>query len=158
MYRKELLQKIAPCSLICHTCAGYDNGIICESAKTLLTYLEGIKEFYRKHDPDTVKMYNCFEEMLGMYCAAPCSGCRSAVPNKCSIKGCFILECTTGHGVDFCGECNEFPCEKVSGLFEKEVYTRWLNGNRHIHENGIEAFWEKNSEIPHYQAYLPNQQ
>ncbi len=48
MERSELLERVAPCSLMCHTCSGCHNGIICESSKTLLKYLEGIKEFYYK--------------------------------------------------------------------------------------------------------------
>lgn len=28
-------------------------------------------------------------------------------------KGVFLLECTKNHGVDFCGECNEFPCKML---------------------------------------------
>ena len=128
--KKEILEKVAPCSLMCYTCSGYKNGIICESAKTLLHYLQGIKELYEKHMPGAVKDYVNFEGILTMYGSAPCGGCRSGVHNGCSIDGCFILECTKEHGVDFCGECDEFPCKKVSDLFEEEVYKQWLKGNQ----------------------------
>lgn len=57
------------------------------------------------------------------------------------------------HGVDFCGQCNEFPCGKTTELFEEEVYDQWLNGSRQIHDNGIESFWEENCGNPHYRAY-----
>ena len=30
---------------MCHTCSAYNDGLICVSAKTLLKYLDGIKEF-----------------------------------------------------------------------------------------------------------------
>ena len=46
MKKSEIIKKVAPCSLMCHTCSAYNDGIICVSAKTLLKYLEGIKEFY----------------------------------------------------------------------------------------------------------------
>ena len=153
MERDEILRRVAPCSLMCHTCSGYNNGVICESSKTLLKYLEGIKEFYEKHIPDAVESYNNFEGVLGMFGNAPCSGCRSTEHNGCSIKGCFLLECTKEHGVDFCGECNEFPCGKTKELFEKVVYEQWLDGSRQIHDNGIESFWESNCGNPHYKAY-----
>ena len=55
MDNSDILKKVAPCSLMCHTCSGYKDGVICESAKTLLKYLEGIKEFYGKHLPDAVE-------------------------------------------------------------------------------------------------------
>lgn len=96
MERSELLKRIAPCALMCHTCTGYYNGIICESAKTLLNYLDGIKEFYEKHLPDAVESYSNFEE---------------------------------------------------------EVYKQWLEGNQQIRNDGIEAYWENNSENPHYKPY-----
>lgn len=35
MERNEILEKVAPCTLMCHTCSAYCNGIICESSKTL---------------------------------------------------------------------------------------------------------------------------
>ena len=153
MEKSEILKKVAPCSLMCHTCSAYHNGAICESSKTLLKYLEGIKEFYEKHIPDAVENYSNFEEILNMYSAAPCSGCRSTEHNGCSIKGCFLLECTKNHGIDFCGECDEFPCKKPKELFEEVVYKQWLEGNQQIRDYGIELFWESNSGNPHYKPY-----
>ena len=153
MERDEILKKVAPCSLMCHTCSAYCNGVICESSKTLLQYLVGIKEFYQKHIPDAVESYRNFEEVLHMYSAGPCSGCRSTEHNGCSIEGCFLLQCTKNHGIDFCGECDEFPCKKTTELFEEQVYKQWLEGNQKIREHGIKFFWENHSEDPHYKSY-----
>lgn len=153
MKKSEILKKVAPCSLMCHTCSGYHKGVICESSKTLLKYLEGMKEFYEKHRPDDVESYCSFEDILRMYGSAPCSGCRSTEHNGCSIEGCFLLECTKNHGIDFCGECDEFPCKKTQDLFEEVVYKQWLEGNQQISDYGIDFFWENNSEKPHYKPY-----
>ncbi|MBD5501451.1 MAG: DUF3795 domain-containing protein [Lachnospiraceae bacterium] len=153
MERSEILKKVAPCSLMCHTCSAYNDGVICESAKILLKYLEGMKDFYEKHIPDVVESYSDFEETLCMYSVAPCSGCRSTEHNGCSIAGCFLLECTKNHNIDFCGECDEFPCEKTLKLFEEEVYKQWLEGNQQIRDHGIETYWKNNSENPHYKPY-----
>ena len=46
MKKSEIIKKVAPCSLMCHTCSAYGDGIICVSAKTLLKYLEGIGDYY----------------------------------------------------------------------------------------------------------------
>lgn len=151
--RKELLNKIAPCSLVCHTCGGYAQGIICESAKQLSEYLEGVQEFYEKHCPDKVGRFRVFTEELEQFATGKCSGCRNREHHSCSIKGCFILECTKEHGVDFCGECHEFPCNKTQAIFEEEVYLQWLEGNKEIKALGIEEFWEKNRVRPHYKPY-----
>ena len=87
MNKSEIIKKVAPCSLMCHTCSAYNDGIICASAKTLLKYLEGIKEFYEVHMPDAVESYNNFEGVLSIYAGASCSGCRSTEHNGCSIDG-----------------------------------------------------------------------
>ena len=112
-----------------------------------------MKEFYKKHIPDAVESYSNFEGVLRMYSGGPCSGCRSTEHNGCSIKGCFLLACTKSHGIDFCGECDEFPCKKTTELFEEEVYKQWLEGNQQIRDHGIESFWENNFENPHYKPY-----
>ena len=91
MKKSEIIKKVAPCSLMCHTCSAYNDGIICVSAKTLLKYLEGIKEFYEVHMPNAVESYNNFEGVLSIYAGASCSGCRSTEHNGCSIEGCFYL-------------------------------------------------------------------
>lgn len=153
MDRTEFLEKVAPCSLMCHTCGSYKNGVICKAAGWLYKYMDGLKEFYETHNQSQAENFNIFFENLESYSAGSCSGCRSKKDCRCSIKGCFILECTMNHKVDFCGECVEFPCNKTNTLFEDKVFRQWLSGNREIQKNGIEAFWEKNCEKPHYQAY-----
>ena len=71
--------------------------------------------------PEAVADYIKFEQILTMYSSAPCHGCRSEEHNGCSINGCFILECTKKRGIDFGGECDEFPCNKVAAVFEEDV-------------------------------------
>lgn len=153
MEREELLKRIAPCSLMCHTCSGYEDGVICKKSRELLHSLREIKEFYQKHLPDKAEIYSSFEGVLAEFGNGKCGGCRDAEHNTCSIEGCFILECTREKGIDFCGECKEFPCEKTKPLFEDEVYKQWLNGGTLIKEKGIVEFWSENCEKPHYDAY-----
>ena len=153
MEKKELLQKVAPCSLMCYTCSAYEKGVICESAQTLLKYMEGMDEFYRRHSVEEVHKFERFQDELKRYGQGECSGCRNREHHGCSIKGCFILQCTQEHHADYCGECEEFPCEKVVTLFEKEVYLQWLKGNSEIKQLGIQGYWDKNATRPHYKAY-----
>lgn len=151
--RADLLEKIAPCSLVCHTCTAYEHGVICESAKQLLKYLEGVGEFYEQHCPEEAERFLPFAKELEKYGSGHCSGCRNREHHSCSIKGCFILDCTKQHGVDFCGECDQFPCDKTRTLFEEEVYVQWLEGNQKIKLYGIEEFWKENGIRPHYLPY-----
>lgn len=153
MNTKEILEKIAPCSLMCYTCEAYEKGIICDLARTLLSHMDGMKDFHEKHNPNLVEKYNIFEEGLNRCSSGACSGCRNREHNVCSIKGCFILDCTEQHDVNFCGECPEFPCEKPNTIFEEEIYKQWLDGNQQIKKKGIEAFFESNYRKSHYGAY-----
>lgn len=153
MKTKELLERVAPCSLMCYTCGAFEKGVVCETAAKLLNYMDGMTEFYKKHSAQKAENHNIFMKELEKHSEGVCSGCRNRVHHGCSIAGCFILECTIKHNVNFCGECSDFPCKKVGTLFEKEVYEQWLNGNEEIQKNGIEEFWAKNYKKPHYQAY-----
>lgn len=58
MDKKSLLEKVAPCSLMCYTCTAYEKGIICESENTLLKYLDGIEAFWKaNHEKPHYKAY-----------------------------------------------------------------------------------------------------
>ena len=153
MEKEKLLNHIAPCSLLCYTCTAYAEGIICQSANTLLHHLDGICEFNQIHNLSSVSNTKTLLNELEMYGAGLCSGCRNRTHHTCSIQGCFILECTKEHFVDFCGECNEFPCTQTRGIFEDEVYQKWLNGNQDIHDHGIEQYWNSHCKESHYNAY-----
>ena len=64
MKKNELLEKIAPCSLMCHTCSAYEHGVISQTAKQLSKYTEGICEFYEKHSPNELERFKVFQEEL----------------------------------------------------------------------------------------------
>ena len=78
MERKELLENIAPCSLMCYTCGGYEKGAICKLAGELSGYLEGMYEFYEKHSGPGQKAYlerfQIFQEELTRMGEAGCGG------------------------------------------------------------------------------------
>ena len=153
MEKEVILKQVAPCSLMCHTCAAYEEGIICDSARQLLKYMEGMNEFLQKHAPIAMDKHQIFEEELQKYALGKCPGCRSNRDCVCSIDGCYIPECTKQHNVNFCGECEEFPCSGIAKVFEPEVYHQWVRGNTEIRDKGVESYWENNKEKSHYIAY-----
>ena len=154
MEKEEILKRVAPCSLMCHTCAAYEEGVICSSSRQLLKYMEGMNEFLQKHAPHALDKHQNLEDELMKYARGKCPGCRDDRDCACSISGCYIPECTKRHEVDFCGECVEFPCNGIQEVFEPEVYHQWLRGNTEIRDCGIESYWENNKEKPHYIAYM----
>lgn len=154
----EILKDVAPCSLFCSTCTGCKYGEISNHAKELLRLLEGHKEFldinlksaYR-HKLDE---FIVFEKKLKKYAYPKCDGCRTGGANGCSIKGCFINECVKEHGVNYCGECTLFPCDKVNkNIFKERVINKWLEGNKRIKEVGITKYYEERKNNSHYSDY-----
>lgn len=67
MNREEILKRVAPCSLMCHTCAAYEYGVICNSSRQLLKYIEGMGEYFQKHAPHVLDKHQILEEELKKY-------------------------------------------------------------------------------------------
>ena len=153
--REQLLDFLAPCSLLCYSCPAFVRGIVCELSGKLVNYFEGFYDFLAEHLPEKLNSkaeeVKSFEERLRDYTRPRCSGCRNNRNPECSLKGCFIPECTREHGVDYCGECEAFPCRKVDAIFPNPtVYQRWLRGNTRIRQVGAAQFFEEEKGKSHY--------
>jgi predicted RNA-binding Zn-ribbon protein involved in translation (DUF1610 family) len=46
---------------------------------------------------------------------ARCEGCRSNVRGL-YCKTCKMYTCALGKGIDFCAECNDYPCEEIKNF------------------------------------------
>lgn len=156
--RELLLEYVAPCSLLCYTCPSCKKGIVCDLAKQLNHYVEGYGESLKKSYPNfcykkVLKKYDNFKEQLDRLSAHKCLGCRlGAGENGVCMVGCIIPECTKEQGVDFCGECNKFPCDKVKAgaVYNVELYEKWLDGSQKIKEVGAIAYFDEESKKAHY--------
>lgn len=152
--RNTILQSIAPCAFCCFTCAAKKDGVIEESSKKLKHYLEGYYEFNRKTLPFRYRNYSRkikkFTEQLERLSDRPCMGCRAGADKRCCIPDCFIEECTRRHKVDFCGECDEFPCSRAQDFFKGENLEEWKSNNERIRQGSIEEFYRYAVSKPHY--------
>lgn len=159
MNHSEILNAVAPCSLLCHTCFGYKNGAVSYHASQLFELYKGWYEGHKLGYGDTPtaeqidklnKIQN-FNETLKNLMKADCLGCRESCGKAGGcIKNCIVPECTKQHNVEFCGFCNEFPCNKNDAVFSPNVLKKWFEGNTYIRENGAEAYFEKSKFIAHY--------
>ncbi|MBC8204270.1 MAG: hypothetical protein H8E87_02020 [FCB group bacterium] len=43
--------------------------------------------------------------------------------------------------MDFCFQCEEFPCDKVN--FDPDLHNRWLIMNNRMKEIGLEAYYKE---------------
>ena len=66
--KEQILDFIAPCSLLCYSCPGFTRGIICELSSKLHNYFEGFYEFQVKYAPEEYKpradLFREFKEFL----------------------------------------------------------------------------------------------
>jgi hypothetical protein len=111
--KEQLLDYVAPCSLLCYSCPAFTRGIVCDLSGKLVNYFEGFYKFLAEHLPENLKSkaeeVKSFEERL-QECSRPgCNGCRKNRNPDCSVRGCFIPECAKEHGVEYCGEFEAFP-------------------------------------------------
>ena len=159
--KENILKSIAPCSMFCSTCTGCSYGEISNHAKKLLHYLEGHEEFLEKNlkkgYEHKLEEFRIFHRKLKKYAYPKCNGCRDKRANGYSIKDCIIPACTKEHNIDFCAECEEFPCTKVNDtIYKKKTIDKWKKGNEEIQKEGLLTYYERNKETPHYINYSKN--
>ena len=165
MEKEKLLNYIAPCSLLCSTCMAYKGGPVTECAKRLQVYCEGMCEFLSQNQSEedrknTRAFFDNFNAALWNLSGGSCHGCRSDSDQKGGcLSGCVVPECVKEHGIDFCAECNEFPCQKAKEFFGSvggSLDKVWEVGSRRIREVGIETYYDEKKDVSHYLHYKKN--
>jgi hypothetical protein len=147
MEYNEILEILAPCGLNCVKCLAYKHGEIKAVSGRLITLLGSFDLYAQRFSSfQTVfKGYPQFKELLEHFSKADCSGCRSGT---CRYPGCIVLECTLGKGVDFCFQCNEFPCDKIT--FDPDLKRRWMEMNERMKDVGLKAYYEETKDLSRY--------
>lgn len=159
MEKEQLLNYVAPCSLLCYTCTAFRSGPVSECAHKLYIYLDGFCEMCGENmtEEERGTWYAQFDEFHGtLRClSGVCPGCRKG-PGMGCIEGCVVPSCAKEHGVDFCAECSAFPCQKAEEFFaahSEKVMQAWKNGSRRLQEIALEAYFEEKRGISHYLHY-----
>lgn len=117
----ELKKLIGYCGIYCGGCGMYNGRIIAMVARDFKELMESYSY------PDWVPKFggidfNFEEFQKGLdYFTRENSGCYSQVPCKegCGMPECEIKECAKRKGVEYCFECNDFPCEHFSQFGEE---------------------------------------
>ncbi len=147
MKKESPLKLIAPCGLVCHTCAAAKDGIIQMHSLELLRRLDSFDQYAELLSgyETRLKKYPDFKEVLQLLSEANCEGCRDGV---CKFPGCGISPCVKEKGYDFCFECPSFPCSEAD--FEPLLKAKWLKANERMKEIGVEAYFEEVRNVSHY--------
>jgi hypothetical protein len=147
MEYRYILDVLAPCGLSCRKCFAFTQGEIrrhAQALKDLLGNFDIYAERFAKFLPQ-FKDYPSFKRMLNFFCAPDCLGCRQGT---CKYPNCGVAVCYNTKGVDFCFQCDEFPCEKTN--FDPHLHKRWLRMNRRMQEIGVEAYYEETKDRCRY--------
>lgn len=147
MKKSEVINELSVCGLDCSRCADYENSEIrslSSKLSELLNSYTGLARLKAENNP-IFKGYQEFVQVLNHFAEGTCGGCRSNNV-KCPID-CHAKACGRERGIEFCFECDEFPCDKQ---FEGKLRERWIQRNNRIKEIGLENYYIEQSKLPRY--------
>ncbi|HBV96555.1 MAG: hypothetical protein JL50_16765 [Peptococcaceae bacterium BICA1-7] len=147
MKYQDILSRLAPCGLDCGRCADWENSEIRHYSQRLTRFLGGYDRVagMKSQSLPLFKNYQHFKEILEAFAAGPCGGCRSDT-NCCFIQ-CRAKDCLNEKKIDFCFQCDEFPCDSQ---FTGPMREKWLQRNNRMKEVGVEEFYQDQLKIPRY--------
>lgn len=142
-----MLEHLSPCGLDCGRCADFANSQIRSLSQQLLQLLAGYERVAQmKSDNNSLfNNYNHFKDILSSFAEGPCGGCRSNNV-RCPIV-CEAKTCHREKKVDFCFQCEEYPCERQ---FTGAMRERWIQRNNRLKEVGAIEFYREQKKIPRY--------
>ena len=128
MSLEEMRNLTAPCGLDCFNCELYE-GNITEALIGRIAEKAGVP-------PEEI----------------PCKGCREIGGKHYHIprEGCATLNCVKAKGVEFCGECENFPCPLLAPLAEGASFyphNMKIYNLCRIRNRGLQAWAEESREI-----------
>lgn len=150
MNYEKIRASLAPCGLSCEKCFASADGDIRRHSLKLNERLGNFGPYAQRYETllgDPVfKKYPAFREMLDFFVSENCKGCRK---EQCKLfKDCGVRPCHQEMGVDFCYQCDEFPCTKTG--FDENLYQAWVRINEIIRTKGLEEYYEITLKRPRY--------
>ena len=146
----KILQALGPCGLSCEKCFAHENGDIRKYSLKLREKL-GHFDIYAKRfetllNNPVFKKYPDFKIMLDLFAAENCKGCRKEM---CKLfKNCGVRGCHQQKNLDFCFQCDDFPCHNTN--FDEHLQKRWVKLNERIREIGIENYYAETKDEARY--------
>lgn len=147
MKYEELLEKLAPCGLNCYKCYANSNGEIRKNSINLVNLLGSFDVYAERFSffQPIFKHYPSFKELLSYFSKENCIGCRKGT---CIYLDCHVKDCSKEKRVDFCFQCNEFPCENTN--FDPHLKRRWIQMNNRMKEIGVKSYYNETKDELRY--------
>ena len=144
----DVLRHLSPCGLDCARCADYEHGEIRQVSSKLAQLLGNYRPVAKiKTEKNPVfDGYSQFQDILTSFCNGSCSGCRGENV-QCPLTTCSAHTCHKDKGIDFCFQCNEYPCEKQ---FAGRLKERWRQIQDRMKEIGVVAYYHEQVKLPRY--------
>jgi hypothetical protein len=144
---EEILRDLAPCGLSCRKCFANTTGDIATLSTQLQEKLGDFGIYAERFSGflPVFEDYPAFEGLLSYLAEGHCDGCRQGT---CLYPNCGVSTCYGEKGVDFCFQCDEFPCDKTN--FDPHLERRWRLMNERMREIGVEAYYEETKDQPRY--------
>lgn len=142
----DILEHLAPCGLDCVRCVDYTNGEIKRLSSELIKLLGGYARIAKLKEEalPLFKDYSKFEDVLKYFSTASCSGCRGEEV-QCFLE-CKAKTCHKEKKVDFCFQCNDYPCDNFTGPLGE----RFKKLCDHMKEVGVVEFYNERVKLPRY--------
>jgi hypothetical protein len=145
---QQILGRLAPCGIDCHRCVMCADGVVQRAASELSVALEGFDKMAARmadHAPGLAG-YEKFQQILGLLTEATCTGCRAG---GSTLPFCAARTCFRDHEVDYCFQCEEYPCSYND--YPEQLERRWLAANDRMREVGVEQYYEESLSKPRYE-------
>lgn len=147
---EQIKASLSPCGLSCETCFAHVDGDIRRYSLKLKEKLGNFAPYAQRFETllgnPIFKKYPDFKEMLDYLASENCRGCRK---EQCKLfKNCGVRPCHQEKQIDYCFQCDEFPCNRTN--FDEHLNKRWVRINEKIRETGLEPFYEKSKTRPRY--------
>ncbi len=146
----EIRDSLAPCGLHCARCFAFSGGDIKKHSKGLKKSLGNFDKYAERFvdliEEPVFKKYQDFKQLLYYFSEVECAGCRK---EECRLfKKCKVRECHVIKGVDFCFQCNEFPCDHTG--FDPHLFKRYVDINKRMKKVGVERYYNEIKDLPRY--------
>lgn len=145
---EKILYDLAPCGLDCSRCVSYKHGRIKELSKELAEHLTNFSARAEKMSAfvPVLKEYGTFEQILDFLMNGDCKGCRQG---DGKYPDCAAKDCAREKKVNFCFECDEYPCKR--NKYPEALEKRWIKNNDRMKEIGVKEYYSEQKKRPRYE-------
>ena len=144
---KDILKDLAPCGLSCRKCFAFREGEIGKHSRALKDLLGNFDIYAKRFSAflPPFEDYAAFKRLLDYLSSPDCEGCRNGT---CKWPDCGVQACYREKGVDFCFQCDEFPCNRTN--FDAHLKKRWIHMQEQMKAMGIDAYHDETKDRSRY--------